>query len=270
MVEVPLLVNIQTGFGTATERGDWSQIISEEMHRTITKWKSWDEIIQFSQFQMLVFGGGPLYFPDGVDWRPDCVKYSDVLLEDGASSRIERVEGLVLLKDYVPSELYKKIRDKAAAEAIGWDVGEVEWGIIQSKFPGSTPQDARVIEWYQQKFKNADMFCGEGAAVRSAHVLVAEFDGMVSHHIVRSDQSRNKFMYSKLNVFESMEDVIVPFQFDIGDGTWHSIHGLGNAIFPYVEVFNRLRCKEVDGAMIAASVLLQSADSTKMQASTAC
>jgi len=93
-----------------------------------------------ASFQMLVFGGGPLYFPDGVDWRPDCVKYSDVLLEDGASSRIERVEGLVLLKDYVPSELYKKIRDKAAAEAIGWDVGEVEWGIIKASFPAARPR----------------------------------------------------------------------------------------------------------------------------------
>jgi len=138
-------------------------------------------------------------------------------------------------------------------------------GYYQSKFPGSTPQDARVIEWYQQKFKNADMFCGEGAAVRSRMC-----GGGVRRHGIPSyravDQSRNKFMYSKLNVFESMEDVNCALPVRHRDGTWHSIHGLGNAIFPYVEVFNRLRCKEVDGAMIAASVLLQSADSTKMQA----
>lgn len=264
ITEVPLLAKIETGFGTSTERGDWGQIISEEFHRMVTNWESWDEIIQFSQFQMLVYGAGPLYFRDEVDWRPECAKNSDMLLEDGASSRITEVEGIVLLKDYIPSKLYRKIYDPQAATALGWDVEEVEWGIIQSKFPGSTPNDARVVEWYQQKFKNADMFNGEGAVVRSAHVLVAEFDGRVSHHICRSDQTRSKFMYSRLNVFESMADAVVPFQFDIGDGTWHSIRGLGNAIYPYIEVFNRLRCKEVDGAMIAASVLLKSNDSNAM------
>jgi len=59
-------------------------------------------------------------------------------------------------------------------------------------------------------FKNADMFPAEkGAAVRSAHVLVAEFDGMVSHHIVRSEpEPETSSCTPKLNVFESMEDVI--------------------------------------------------------------
>lgn len=270
LVEVPLLANIKTGFGTATENGDWSQIISEEFHRMVTNHRRWDYVTQFHQFQMLVYGPGPLYFHDPVDWMPDCAKAADVLVEDGSSSCVDQLEGIVLLKDYPPSKLYQKIINPEAAKAIGWDVEEVEWAIIQSKYPGSTPNDSRVVEWYQQKFKNADMFCAEGAQVRAAHVLVSEFDndggpGGISHHIVRSDQSRTKFMYTRLNVFDAMEDVIVPFHYDIGDGTWHSIRGLGYAIYPYVEVFNRLRCKEIDGAMIAASVLLKSSDQASMQ-----
>jgi len=266
IVEVPLLAKILTSFGTATERGDWSQIISEEFHRTVTHLRRWDTTVQFSQFQMLVYGPGPMYFHDEVDWRPDAAKASDVLVEDGASSYVNDVEGIVLLKDYIPARLYKTIRDCKSAEDLGWNVDEVEWAIIQSKYPGSTPNDARAVEWYQQKFKNADMFNGEGAAVRTAHVLVQEFDdSRVSHHIVRSDQTRDEFMYSRLNVFPAMEDFIIPFHYDIGDGTWHSVRALGHAIYAYVEIFNRLRCKEVDGAMIAASVLLKSSDAASMQ-----
>lgn len=269
LAEVPLLADIKTNFGTVTEKGDWSQIISEEFDRMVKKWRRWDYVVQFHQFQMLVFGIGPVYYHDAVDWRPDCAKYSDVLVEDGSASEVTEIEGICILKDYIPTKLYAYIHDKAAAEARGWDVSEVEWGIIQSKFPGSTPNDQRAIEWYQQKFKNADMFNGEGAAVRTGHVLVSEFSdtdrGRVSHHIVRSDQSRTKFMFKDDDAFQSMEEVMVPFFYDIGDGTWHSIRGLGYAIYPYVEVFNRLRCKEVDGAMIAASVMLKSTDSNAVQ-----
>lgn len=267
LVEVPLVADIKTSVGTATERGDWSQIISEEFHRLVATWRRWDYVCQFHQFQMLVFGIGPVYFHDAVDWRPDAAKYADTLVEDGSPSEVSDLEGLLILKDYAPTKLYRYIHDPEAATARGWDVGEVEQAIIQSKFPGTQPHDVRSMEWYQQKFKNADMFNGEGAAVRTGHVLVNEFGdtGRVSHHIVRSDQSCTKFMFKDDDAFPSMEDVICPFFYDIGDGTWHSIRGLGYAIYPYVEVFNRLRCKEVDGAMTAASVMLKSTDSTSMQ-----
>lgn len=269
--EVPLLADINTALGSPAEQDDWSQIISEEFDRMVKRWKRWDYVSQFHQFQMLVFGIGPVYFHDDVDWRPDAAKYADVLVEDGSPSEVSEVEGITILKDYSPPRLYRYIHDAKVAEELGWDVDEVEKAIINAKFPGVTPDSVRCIEWYQQKFKNADLFNGEAAVVRTGHVLVNEFaqpgqkDGRVSHHIVRSDQTRSKFMFTKIEAFPAMEDVIVPFFYDIGDGTWHSIRGLGYSIFPYIEVFNRLRCKEVDGAMTAASVMLKSTDSSSMQ-----
>lgn len=263
VVEVPLLCDIRTAFGTSTERGDWSQVISEEYHRMVTEWEDWDDFIQFSQFQMLTFGIGPTYFPDETDWRPQAAKTQDVLLNDGAPSQVSQITAMVLRKDYTPPEIYAKIRNKDAASQLGWSVEAVEAAIIDARMSAQQPAlDTEQDAWYQQKFKNADLFYGtyDAEAIQTGHVFVKEFDERVSHHIVRCDKVVDKFLYSKIGRFESMNDVLIPFRYDIGDGTWHSINGIGKEIYAYCQVFDRLRCREIDGAMIAASVMLQSKD----------
>ncbi len=271
LVEVPMIAEIQTAFGTVTERADWSQIISEEYNRMVTNWSEWDKVMQFSQYQMLVHGIGFLYFPDDKDWRPDSAKTGDVLVPDGSRSSTEEIEVLCIQKSYASNRLYRYIRNPKQATDVGWNVPATENAIIDA-FNGSAmpPPGANAYEFYQSKLKNADIYYGtsESRQVQTSHVLVAEFDGRVSHHIIRADRSSEEFLFSDIGRFDSMQSVICPFFYTIGDGTWHSVGGLGKEMFAYCEVFNQLRCKEVDGAMIASTVLLQqtSADSlTKSQ-----
>lgn len=263
VVEVPMIADIKTAFGTSTEITDWSQIISEEFHRMVTSWEDWDYLIQFSQFQMLVYGIGPVYFRDETDWRPEPAKIADVLVEDGSPSRVSELGAAVILKNYTSPAIYRYIRNRKAATDLGWNVDAVDKAIIEARFGSEQPNlESQQYEWYQQKFKNADLYYGtyDTEAVRVGNVLVKEFDGKVSHHIVRSDRVTEEFLYSRIGRFDSMNDVLIPFFYDIGDGTWHSINGLGKEIYAYCQVFDRLRCREVDGAMIASSILLQAKD----------
>ena len=263
VVEVPLIADIQTAEGKSTERADWSQIISEEFHRMVTNWDNWDDVIQKHQFQMLLNGSGVCYFHDADDWRPDVAGAGEILVADGTSTRLDEIEAVVILKNYPAHTLYKYIRDKGVAEELGWNVSAVEDAIIDSRnTSGEPPTSAQQLEWFQQKFKNADIYYGtyECSPVRTAHILVNEMDGGVSHHIIRADRQQTKFMFSKLNRFETMREAICPFFYDIGDGTWHSVKGLGYEIYPYCMTFNRLRCREVDGAMIASTVLIHQKD----------
>lgn len=265
VVEVPMLADIQTSFGKPTERSNWSQIISEEFHRMITGWHNWDFVVQFHQFQMLLHGVGICYFHDAVDWRPDVCKTGDVQVPDGSPSNLDELEMIQILKSYPSHALYRYIRNKEQATKLKWNVPATEKAIVESySGSGHPPTDANSYEWYQQKLKNADLYFGtyESKDVKVAHQLVREFDDRVSHHIVRTDQATTDFLFSHVGRFESMHDVIVPFFYDIGDGTWHSIRGLGYEIYPYCETFNRLRCREVDGAMIASTVLLQQKSAT--------
>lgn len=266
--EVPMLCDIKTAFGTSTEIGEWSQIISEEYHRMVTSWEDWDFNLQFSQTQMLTQGSGPMFFPDEIDWRPDCGKSGHVLVPDGCRAKVSELAAMVILKAYTAPDLYSEIRNPVVAGHLGWNVDVVERAIIDAHFNNDQPELAtEQYEWYQQQFKNADLYFGDNnESVRTGHVLVKEFpeesevDGRISHLIVRANQSSTKFLFSKLRRFASMNEVIVPFFYDIGDGTWHSINGIGKEIYAYCKVFDQLRCREVDGAMIASSVLLQAKD----------
>lgn len=265
-VEVPMLCNIQTAFGTSTERGEWSQIISEEYDRMVNGWPDWDFVLQFSQVQMLIYGIGCVFFPDNIDWRPDCAKAGDVLVRDRARSRVSELDALVILKGYNPPDLYKYIRNPAVAKELGWEPESVRRAIIDAKFGGTEPTlTASQLEWYEEQFKNADLCSTDDSAneVRTGNVLSKEFptgdetEGRVTHSIVRTDRVTNQYLYQKIGRFDSMDSVIIPFFYDIGDGTWHSINGVGKDIYAYCRVFDMLRCREVDGAMIASSLLLQ-------------
>jgi len=260
VVEVSLLADIQTSFGKATERADWSQIISEEYHRLLTDWDDWDDMIQKHQFQMLLNGPAVCFFHDEIDWRPDVAGAGEVLVPDETSTRLDELETIAILKNYPAHKLYRYIKNPEQAAILGWNVKAVEQAIIDSRnTSGEPPTSAQQLEWLQMKFKNADIYYGtyECTPIRTAHILVNEFDGRVSHHIIRADRQQTEFLYSNIGRFASMREAICPFFYDIGDGTWHSVNGLGNEIFAYCETFNRLRCREVDGAMIASTILLE-------------
>lgn len=265
IVEVPLLWDVQTAFGNSEERADWSQIISEELHRMVTSWEDWDFIMQLNNNQMLRHGVGTLYWHDNIDWRPDCGLVGEILVEDQAPRRLSELEVVTIRKQYTSSNLMRYIEDEKTARELGWNPEEVKLAIRDS-YSGSTqpPDQSSAYEWFQSKYKNSDIYFGTSDCKRiwSAHVLNIEFDGKVSHHIVRTDQRRTEFLYSKTGRFDSFYDVMCPFFYDIGNGTWHSVRGLGTEIYPYCQIFNKLRCREVDAAMIAASVMVQAKDGT--------
>lgn len=262
--EVPTLAEVQTAFGQSEERSDWNQIISQGFHKFVTGWDNWDYTVQFHQFQMLLHGIGPVWFKDGIDWRPECGRTAEVLWQDDTKCDLQDVAAVAILHDYLPTRLYKRIRNEPQARQLGWNIKAVEKAIMEAS-ANSIPNSVNAYEWYQQQFKNADIFWGSYGTqmVRTANLLVSEFSGKVSQHIVRTDTGQNDFLFSKLNRYNSISEMLVPFFYDIGDGTIHSINGLGKNIFPYIEIFNRLRCREVDGAMIASSLLLQAKDASQ-------
>ena len=268
LTEVPLLFEIETTFGQSEERADWGQIMSEEFHRLITSWRKWDYVSQFHQFQMLVHGVGHCYWHDDMDWRPDVAKVGEVLVDDLSPSCIDEVEVVGIRKAYMPTQLMGFIDDPVAASAMGWNVDAVKKA-VKDAFQGKPPDGSNNWEYFQQKRKNADLYYGNYECDRNwtAHMLVKEYNQKVSHHIIRTDRASKDYLYTKIDRFNSMEEMLCPFFYDIGDGTFHSIRGLGAEIFPYCEVFNRLRCKEVDAAVIAASVLLQQKDGQSVQQS---
>lgn len=269
LTEVPLLYEVETTFGKSEERSDWSQIISEEFHRMITSWEDWDETMQQVITQMLVHNIGHLYFENALDWRPQPALMNEILVADQSPCRLSRLEAVVIRKGYMTTELMDKIEDEAIARKLGWNPAEVK-DAVRNAFTtsGHPPDNTNAYEWYQQKRKNADIYFGtyECERVWTAHCAVREFDGFISDNLIRTDRQTGNFLHQQEQAFTAMDELICPFFYDIGNGTWHSGRGVGTEIFPYCQIFNNFRCREVDSAMIAASVLVQAKDGSSVRA----
>lgn len=266
LCEVPYLADIETAYGTSTEIADWSEKIIEEFDRMVKRWEDWDQTMQQVVNQMLVHNIGHLYWENAyADWRPEPARMSEILVADQSPVRLSKLEAVVLRKGYLTTELMGFVDDEKVARKLGWNIRATKQAVKDAyRTTAMPPDNTSQWEYFQQKRKNADLYFGsyECERVWSAHVMVREFDGKISNHLIRTDQQTNAFLFSSMGSFNSMEELICPFFYDIGNGSWHAGAGLGKEIFPYCQVFNNLWCKEIDAAIISASVLVQAKDST--------
>lgn len=270
LTEVPLLYEVETTFGNSEERSDWSQIISEEFHRMITTWEDWDETMQQVITQMLIHNIGHLYFENSLDWRPQPALMDEILVADQSPCRLSRLEAVVIRKGYMTTELMDKIEDEGVARKLGWNPPAVKDAVASAytNKSGYPPFNANAYEWYQRKKKNSDIYFGtyECEKVWTSHCAVREFDGFISDNLIRTDRQTGDYLYQQDKAFTAIDELICPFFYDLGNGTWHSGRGVGTEIFPYCQIFNNLQCREVDSAMIAASVLVQAKDGNSVRA----
>lgn len=270
LTEVPLLFEVETTFGNSEERSDWSQIISEEFHRMITSWEDWDETMQQVITQMLIHNIGHLYFENAVDWRPQPALMDEILVADQSPCRLSRLEAVVVRKGYMATELMDFISDEAIARKLGWNPEEVKKTVQDSYYSKGTnpPIVTNTYEYLQRKRRNGDIYFGTYECERAwtAHCAVREFDRNISDNIIRTDKQTDNFLYQSPAAFGAIDELICPFFYDLGNGTWHSGKGVGTDIFPYCQIFNNFRCREVDSGLIAASVLVQANEGSGVRA----
>ena len=73
-----------------------------------------------------------------------------------------------------------------------------------------------------------------------------------------AENNPKDFLYKKLSRYQNAEQAYVMFTYGVGsNGTYHSVRGLGQRIFSHIQTSNRLRCQQIDGAMLASAVIIQ-------------
>jgi hypothetical protein len=107
-----------------------------------------------------------------------------------------------------------------------------------------------------------------------AHVLVREFvkngdsEGRISHFMVVEGSQSATYLFQRIGRYENWRQAICPFYYDTGDGTHHSVKGLGIKAYGFLETINRLMCHEVDMSFIGSAYNFQfkgAADKEMMQ-----
>lgn len=126
-------------------------------------------------------------------------------------------------------------------------------------------------EW-QKRYKNKELTASytEFDIINCAHFFVLEYDGKVSHFIltyqsISGKEEQNDFLFRDVNRYDSYDQAMnVAFQ-NTGDGSWHSVRGIGLKSFKHEEVKNRLLCRTVDNAFIGSGILLKTIDAKSEQ-----
>lgn len=254
-------------------RAEYSRIITEHFDSMLKEWSGFDYNIQRIIHEMVGFGRGFAMWEDPINWQPVAIQQSKVMVPDGTPADPDQLELLVVRQSVNVSSLHAKIRNPETARKVGWNpqaVMEAIAGAMPETRNDTTTQDYERI---QEELRNHDLYESvRSDVIRLANVFVREFNGKVSHLIVEErnavetrvaggkapeDSTKVKFLYKKIGRYNCFREAVACFFFDIGDGTWHSIKGLGVKLYPFIEIKNRLNCSIVDNAFINMSVLLQ-------------
>lgn len=269
--ESPTYFQVEVDERDPQKRSQYSRSVTEHFDAMLKDWAGFDYNFQRTNHEMVGFGRGFVMWPDPVSWRFSAIQQSRVLVPDGTPADPDALEIVVVRQSMTVSDLYSKVRNPDAAKKVGWRpqaVMEAIAGAMPETVNSTTEIDQEMV---QERVRNHDLY----ESIRSDKILIAnifvkEFTGKVSHLIVeernavetrttggKAKDSKAKFLYKKIGRYNSFREILGTFFFDIGDGTWHSVKGLGIKLRPFIEIKNRLNCSIVDNAFINLSVLMQ-------------
>lgn len=258
--ESPTFPTVTTDFGTPSQRGKWSRIITEEFDYLIRQDKRWPRVNQYSIYDMVLYGCGPLVFEDDIDWRNDFVQCANLVVPDFAPSEPEDWEEAAVVRDYLPHKLYEFIRNEEAARRMGWNIEGTKKAIMTAHRKFGEGGQYRSWEWHQQQCKNRSFsYSSECKTIQGVHYYNKEFpksgerSGRVTHALIANpDDSQTEssdFLFRAIGRYESWAQIVHPMYYDNdGGGFHHSVTGLGQKMYEAMEYQNRLLCNACDKA----------------------
>ena len=255
------LVEVKSTTGERSEQGPKEDIVAQELTDLFRRWPEFHSSYLRLCTQFVKHGVGIAYFDSPEDWKFRVGGFADILIPRQSRATEDAIDIAVGRRRYHLHELHGFIKNEKAAKAVGWNVAEVKRAMLKNvrttsrNNSGSTYSD---YEDLQVEIKNNDLYTGhQNPTVDVLHYWVRELDGSVSHYI-SAENSPKDFMYKKVSRYDTPEQAYIFFTYGVGsNGTYHSIRGLGQRIFAHVQTSNRLRCQQIDGAMLASAVMIQ-------------
>jgi len=262
---------------------EWSDIASEEYYELLCAWNGFDQNIQLHQWQMIVNGVGPLFWPHSISWYSEATKCRKVLVPQETKANVDQLELVAVLHSWRADELDSYISGGKDDDTDynGWNVPLCRQAVIDcSQREMQQTWGIENYDLYQRAIRTGDLFYGihRSSRIYVASVFVREFGGKVSHYIItdqnlgHAQEVYDKFeeeagyLYIKKNKYDGFQQVIDPFFFDTGpDGTWHSVKGLGPKIYDFCDVSNRTFCQMLDGAVIGSGITLEAQDGASLE-----
>jgi len=256
------LVEVKGTMGERSQIAPAEEIVADELTHLIRAWPEFHSAYLRLCTTFIKHGVSIAYFDTPDDWKFRVGGFNDILIPRQTSASESCIDIAVGRREYLLHELFAFIKNPEAAAKVGWNVEEVKRVIMNNcstKGRSNTGYSSfDNFEVLQAELKNNDIYQGiQNPTVSVLHFWVKEMDGSVSHYMA-AESTPKDFMYKKISRYENAEQAYVMFTYGVGsNGTYHSVRGLGQRIFSHIQTSNRLRCQQIDGAMLASAVMIQ-------------
>lgn len=248
--------SVSTTFGTEQEQSDWNPKLSEEFTRMIRKWPEFEPAWKQNVHLFTMDGVSFCLFEDDIDWRwrPDGLQ--SVKFYRQTKANVEALDIIAVKREMLPHELMAKIRNKEAAEAVGWNCEEVEKVVKKA-----TPKELRADDpqQWESMWKNNDIYSSLTSQTCTViQAWVKELDGTVTHLYADYNCADGaKWMYCSKGKYHSMSNAVTSFIIGVGtNGDFHSIRGNGQKIFASTTALEKLMNKAVDMSVHASTPII--------------
>lgn len=245
-------------FGTGTKGHDFSQIITDEFNRTITRWKGNYSVSAKSNFNRVFYGYGTQYFEDDINWRPIAADAGQILVDKDADTDLHNLDILCIRRTWRLHQLYRMIQNPSKSEKLGWNVDATRKAIIVA---ASNHQElnytTQLWETWNNRLKGNDIYMSyvsPGAVCYD--LLTKEYDGTISRRLLTENDSGD-VLFTKYNVAKEFREVVCPFFLSQQESLWHSIRGLGAQLYNVLKQLDKVDNRIFDMTMIGGSLVIQ-------------
>jgi len=253
-------------FTNATLSNKWENSTekSEKFRKVITDTirgrKGWKTFLEDIAFNNALFGSSVVAHLDEFTWFPQRFMFDEAFLPDGTKSEVRYCQAAVLKEVSFPHELYAKIKDREAAEVVGYNLKNCITAInnasalqVRDSLGNGTPDI-----WYQNAIRELTVgssYIAGAKVIVIYNLLVREVTGKVSHYRMAGTELIE--IFTKEDRFDSVEDCLAFYSFQKGNGTMAGSKGVGRDIYELAGMLDRTRNEIVDRSLLSGKTMFQ-------------
>lgn len=258
LTSVPYYATVTTRNGKDKGKAEeWSRIITEEFHNLLSSTNpSFLSQHQIAHKQLVTHGQACMYWADGTDFRAKAIEPWALVVPKGASVDQDSWEFCYILDEMYCEEIYRYIENPEAAKRGGWDVEQCRQAIMDARVDDQDQR--RPYEWYQKELKNNGLYYSyaKSKIIKVAHFFVKEYDGSISHYIF-DRLNATEFLCKKPSRYKKFSNAFTVFLNGVGNGYYHGVRGMGQALYKWAEALNRLNNQAIEGAIYSSTPMFQ-------------
>lgn len=257
------------------------KIVQAEFSKIMDKWGKWPKFVTRLNQDLVLNGYNTALFPTYYDPFPTFVEQKHGFVDEGAPNDVTDLEVFVWRKSYMIHELYSKIEEAGAANKAGWNIDNVKEALTEA-----APESI-----YNKNIATSGQWTAVESAIRAGslwssmvgakmvdtyHVFAVELDGKVTHYIVldstislngspNDTQEDGPELFKKEEQFDNLRDILVYFDMETGDGTWHGSKGVGQRVFNTHKANDKMMNSALDTTFTAGLTMLQPGDQVQQE-----